>query len=569
MLRNLFKSLRSRRVASLHDQAIKSWLRNDLAAAEGLFRQVLDANPRLTPAWSNLGQVLWEQRRFQESLTCLRRAVEFDPGSAAALVNLAVALMHGNRTAEAVEHFREAIRLDPNRPQIRANIIKPLRDLCEWEEAETQVAALADLWQQDARAAAAIPPFLSLLVAFAPEFRLAIARAQAHAVAAKVAKVPRPTRAPRPRGTRLRIGYVSADLHQHAVARAAVRLFELHDRDRFEVFAYSFDVDDGSALRRRLESAFDRFVDVRGEPFHATAQRIAHDGIDLLVDLMGYTGSSRPELFALRPAPAQVLFLGYAGTTGSDSMDYVIVDPVVAPPGDERWYSERILRLPTTYFPTDDRRPAPRTTLRRSELGLPESAFAFSSFGAHYKIERQVFAAWMGILRRTPQSVLWLSSGPGEPRLRRAAAEAGIDPARLFFMKRLPDEEDYLGRLRLADVFLDTHTYNAHSTAADALWAGLPVLTVPAAGFAGRVGASLLGAVGLPELVATDLADYEERAVRLASQPEHLRHLRAVLEGDRARLPLFDSVRFTRELEEAYNAAWLGAGGSKGPAVPG
>jgi len=563
VLLKLFKSLRSGRAASLHDQAIKSWLRNDLAAAEGLFRRTLDANPRLAPAWSNLGQVLWEQRRFQESLTCLRHAVELDPTNAAALVNLAVALVNGSRIAEAVEHYRTAIRLAPSRPQIRANIIKPLRDLCEWEEAETQAAALVDLWQRDARVAASIPPFLSLVAAFTPEFRLAIARAQAQAVAAKVASLPRPTRAPGAAGTRLRIGYVSADLHQHAVARAGVRLFELHDRERFEVFAYSFDVDDGSALRRRLEAAFDRFVDVRGEPFHATAQRIAHDRIDLLVDLMGYTGSSRPELFALRPAPVQVLFLGYAGTTGGDHMDYVIADPIVAPPGDERWYSERILRLPVTYLPADDRRPLPRTTLRRSELGLPESAFAFCSFGAHYKIERHVFAAWMRILRRAPQSVLWLSSGAGEPRLRRAAAEAGVDPARLFFMKRLPEEEDYLGRLRLADLFLDTHTYNAHSTAADALWAGLPVLTVPAAGFAGRVGASLLGAVGLPELVAADLADYEERAVGLTLQPERLGRLRAVLEGDRARLPLFDSARFTRDLEDAYDTAWLEAGGSE------
>lgn len=547
MLGSFLRSLRSGRAAKAHEEAVRRWRRNDILGAEQSFRRALALNPGLMPAWSNLGQVLWEQGRARDALACHARAVEIDPGSAVARLNLGVVLMNTGRTADSVAQFREAVRLDPALAHARATVVKPLRDLCEWEEADDHTAALVAHWRRDPRVAGAVPPFLSLLLAVGPEFRLAIARAAAQAVSAKVRGLPRPARAAAAR-RRIRIGYVSADLHAHAVALTSVRLFELHDRERFETFAYSFDAGGDSAIRRRLESAFDHFADVRGEAFQATAGRIAGDGIDVLVDLMGYTAAARPELFALRPAPVQIAFLGFAGTTGADYMDGVVADAFVAPPGDERWYAERVLRLPTTYFPVDDRRALARPA-RRDAFALPDDAVVYCSFGDHAKIERDVFAAWLRILEQVPGSLLWLSAGAGEARLRRAAAAQGIDPERLRFASRLPDEADYLGRLQLADLFLDTRTYNAHSTAADALWAGVPLLTAPGDGFAGRVGASLLNAVRLPELVAADSADYESRAVALGRQPERLRALRAALERDRMRLPLFDSARFARELE--------------------
>jgi protein O-GlcNAc transferase len=554
MLASLLRSLRSGRAAKVHEEAISRWRRNDVAGAEESFRRALALNPGLMPAWSNLGQVLWEQGRARDALMCLGRAVEIAPASAVARLNLAVALMNTSRAADAIAQFREAIRLEPSLANARATIIKPLRDLCQWDEADAQAAALLDLWRRDPRVAGAVPPFLSLLVAFGPEFRLAVARAAAQAVSAKVRELPRPVRSTDSARRRIRIGYVSADLHAHAVALTSVRLFELHDRERFETFAYSFDEGGDSAIRRRLETAFDRFADVRGEAFQATAARIANDGIDVLVDLMGYTAAARPELFALRPAPVQIAFLGFAGTTGADYMDGVVADAFVVPPGDERWYAERVLRLPTTYFPVDDRRTLARPA-RREQFGLPDDAIVYCSFGEHAKIERDVFATWLRILGQVPGSLLWLSSGAGEARLRRATAEGGIDPARLRFASRLPDQADYLGRLQLADLFLDTRTYNAHSTGLDALWAGVPLVTAPGDGFAGRVGASLLHAAGLPELVATDLADYAARAVDLGNHPERLRALRAGLDRDRARLPLFDSARFARELESALCSA--------------
>ena len=554
MLASLLRSLRRGRPRKLHEAAMGRWRANDLAGAEQLLRRALAVEPGLMPAWSNLGQVLWEQGRAREALECLGWAVEIDPASAVARLNLAVALMNASRAADAVAQFREAIRLDPSLANARATIIKPLRDACDWDEAEAQAAALVELWRRDPRVAGAVPPFLSLLVPVGPEFRLAVARAAAQNVSAKVRRLPRPARTADPGRKRIRIGYVSADLHAHAVALTAVRLFEVHDRERFETYAYSFDAAGDSPIRRRLEAAFDRFTDVRGESFQATARRIASDGIDVLVDLMGYTAAARPELFALRPAPVQVAFLGFAGTTGADYMDGVIADSVVVPPGDERWYAEPVLRLRTTYFAADDRRTLPRAA-SRGAFGLPDDAVVYCSFGAHFKIERDVFAAWLRILRQVPKSLLWLSGGAGEARLRQAAADAGIDPARLHFAARLPGEADYLGRLQLADLFLDTRTYNAHSTGADALWAGVPLLTVPGDGFAGRVGASLLHAVGLPELVATDLADYESLAVGLGNAPARRRAFRAALDRDRRALPLFDSARFARELEDELSSA--------------
>jgi protein O-GlcNAc transferase len=552
MLIGLLRSLRRNSAARLNGEAIGEWRRNDLARAERLFRQAIAANPGLPHAWSNLGQVLWEQCRYDEGLECLRQAVSADPGSAAAHANLANALSRATRIQQAVESYREALRLDPGLAGVRASFIKALRDLCEWEEADAHAAALQEAWRRDARVAAQVPPFLSLVVTFAPEFRLAVARANADAVLAKVAGLPRPghPRAAGPRA-RLRIGYLSADLHEHAIGRASVRLFECHDRDRFETFAYRLDVDDGSALRTRLGAAFEHVADAHGEPFHVTAQRIAADGIDILVDLMGYTGLARPEVLALRPAPVQVAYLGYAGTTGAGYIDHLIADDVVVPEADERWYAERPLRLPRGFFPASDARPAP-STLHRGDFGVPASAVVFCSFNAAHKIEQEVFAAWMRILREVPQGVLWLGASQAEARLRRAAEAAGVAPHRLLFARRVASEADYLGRLRLADLFLDTWTYNAHSTAADALWAGLPVLTVDGGAFAGRVAASLIRCAGLPELATPDLRAYEAAAVRLATGPQALARLRDRLDAARATSPLFDPRSYARALEAAY-----------------
>jgi predicted O-linked N-acetylglucosamine transferase (SPINDLY family) len=384
--------------------------------------------------------------------------------------------------------------------------------------------------------------------------RLAIARRYADGVMENAG--PRVDAAARDAsGRRLRIGYLSADLHEHPTSQLLVGALEHHDRARYEVHAYALDSDDGTAHRARLVAAFEHFHDVRALAHDALARQIAADGIDVLVDLQGYTAESRPQVAALRPAPVQVNYLGYPGTMGAAFVDFILADATLVPPGDEQWYGETVIRLPDTYQANDDRQAIAERAFARSELGLPEDGAVFASFNAHFKIERETFAAWMRILAAVPGSVLWLLGGPGEAALRAAADRSGIEPARIVFATRMRKPE-HLARHRAADLFLDTYTYNAHTTASDALWAGLPVLTRPADGFAGRVAASLLRAIGLPELVAPDLDAYERTAVELARDPAALAALRAKLAAHRSSLPLFDTARFTRNLEAAFDEMW-------------
>jgi predicted O-linked N-acetylglucosamine transferase (SPINDLY family) len=357
---------------------------------------------------------------------------------------------------------------------------------------------------------------------------------------------------------------VSGDFRDHATAHLTAGLFEHHDRSRFEVFGYSFGRDDGSAYRQRIAAVFDHFADVQDEPLYETARRIARDGVHVLVDLMGYTGRARPEIFAMRPAPVQVSYLGYPTTTGADFIDYFIGDRFAIPDDDRQWFTERVVRLPASYQVNDDRQPIGEETPDRASEGLPEGAFVFCSFNRHLKIERAVFDAWMRVLRAIPGSVLWLLAGAGEHTLREAATAQGVDANRIVFARHAR-KPAHLARHRLADLFLDTQHVNAHTTASDALWAGLPLLTVTGQGFSARVAASLLRAVGLPELVTETLEDFEQTAVALACSPARLAELRARLANNRTRAPLFDTARTTRDLERAYERMWAIAAAAKPP----
>ena len=355
---------------------------------------------------------------------------------------------------------------------------------------------------------------------------------------------------------RLRIGYLSADLHEHATGVLAVGLFEQHDRERFEIVAYSTGPDDGSALRRRLVAAFDRFVDVRGWSDERIAAAIRDDGIDLLVDLKGHTERAPTGVMARRPAPIAVSYLGYPGSMGAPFVDYLIGDAVVTPLAHASDYSEALVQLPHAYQVNDDRR-AIADAPSRAELGLPEDAVVFCCFNQVYKITPDVFDAWTDILLASPGSVLWLLARPDDDILRnvwrREAVSRGLDPQRLVFSDTRPHDA-YLALYRRADLFLDTWPYNAHTTASDALWAGCPVLTFVGETFAGRVAASLLGAVDLPEGIARDRADYIGRAIKFAADRPSLAALRRRLERDVRSSPLFDTRRTTRAIERAYLA---------------
>jgi predicted O-linked N-acetylglucosamine transferase (SPINDLY family) len=355
---------------------------------------------------------------------------------------------------------------------------------------------------------------------------------------------------------RLRLGYVSADFHSHPTMHLMRSFFALHDRARFEVFAYSIGPDDGSDYRRGVLRSVDRFIDIRAEKAIASAARMRRDGIDILIDLKGYTHEARPEIFALRPAPLQVAWLGYPASTGRGLNDYVIVDRVVAPAELAGDYGEKLAWMPNSYQVNDYRQPIADVSPGRAALGLPTAGFVYACFNKVYKIEPPLFSAWMRILGRVPGSVLWLYSGSSAARanLASAAERAGIDPVRLVFGETLPKPQ-HLARLAQADLFLDTYTVNAHTSASDALWAGVPVLTCPGDTFAARVGASLVAAAGLPQLACPTKEDYENAAVRLAHAPAELSAMRRTLAA-RERLALFDTARFVRDLESAFEAMW-------------
>jgi predicted O-linked N-acetylglucosamine transferase (SPINDLY family) len=360
------------------------------------------------------------------------------------------------------------------------------------------------------------------------------------------------------RHDKIRIAYLSTDFRMHAVATLIVGCLEHHDRSRFETIAVSLQPADGSALRVRMESAFDRFVHAHSMSDSAVAQLLRKLEVDIAVDLNGYTGRIRSGILAKRPAPVQVSYLGFAGTMDASFIDYILADRVVLPEENKAHYRERIACLPHTYMPSDNRRRIAEETPTRVESGLPQAGFVFACMSYAHKISPEIFDVWMRLLRSVEGSVLWLRSANAVAvtNLRHEAGIHGVSPDRLIFAPPVAGETDYLARLRVADLFLDTLPYNAHATAMDALWAGLPLLTCAGRSFQSRVAASLLYAAGLPELVTSSLAQYEEMARRFATEPARLAALRARLMRNRDTNTLFDTARMTRDLEGAYAAMW-------------
>ena len=500
---------------------------------------------------------------LDEAGRAFRRAAELDPGFFEPRFNLGLlSTIHG-RHDEAARWYGEALGLEPGHAACAASLLEAQQHVCDWSRFDE----LCERRRASARSESAeepLPaPFGLLSIPATLEEQLACARAYSRGIAARAAReaagapLPRvPAAAVRAPTRRLRVGYLSADFHEHVTAHVMVDVFELHDRRRFEMVAYSYGPDDGSAIRGRLARAFDRFVDLRRFSNAAAAAAIREQGTDILIDLKGHTLGARTEIVAMRPAPVQVSYLGYPATMGADFIDYIVTDRFVLPLRDLRWYAEKPVYLPGSYYPSDRGRPIAEAPARR-ELGLPEAAVLFCCFNQAYKITPPVFAAWMRLLRDVPQSVLWLleMDRAASENLRAAAQRAGVDPARLVFAAKTGPAE-YLRRLRAADLFLDTAPYNAHTTASDALWVGLPVVTWAGATLPARVAASQLHAIGLPELSAESLEAYETLARRLALAPAELAAVRARLAHNRDRTALFDTPRYVRNLEAAFEAMW-------------
>jgi predicted O-linked N-acetylglucosamine transferase (SPINDLY family) len=554
-----------------------------LAEAVEAYRQALRLRPDYAEAATNAGVTLQELGRLDEAAAALEHAAKLRPAAAEPHNNLGIALLARGQATEAVTAFQRALALKPDYAEAFYNLGNAWRELgkpegaiaaygqalrlrpddadafsqlayqrwraCDWADYDAGQARLLDLVRQGAR----VPPFFLLAINAGPAEQLACARRWVEPFG-RIAP-PLPARSQRPHD-RIRLGYLSADFHQHATAHLAAELFERHDRARFEVFAYSYGPDDGSPMRQRLECAFEHFVDIRPLSHAQAAQRIHADEVDILIDLKGHTLNARTAMLAARAAPVQVNYLGYPGTMGAEFIDYVIADAIVAPRETQQHFTERLVTLPSCYQPSDTRRTAAAPPSRR-DCGLPAQGFVFCCFNNTYKITPVFFDIWMRLLKRVPGSVLWLleSNELARRNLRREAERRGAAPDRLVFAPIRPIAE-HLARHRHADLFLDTLPCNAHTTANDALWAGLPVLTCAGATFAGRVAASAVAAAGVPELIAPSLAAYEQLALDLAHTPAKLRDLRERLELNRATAALFDLGGYVRNLEAVYARMW-------------
>lgn len=521
------------------------------------FQAALRQDPSLLAAHYNLGNALRELGQAELAASSYRAALRLNPKDADTHNNLGNVLRETGQLSDAIHCYREALRLNPKLHHARMHLLHQRQHICDWDGIDAEISAVRRLVQEEPQAQISPFAFLALPGTTAAEQR----RCAENWVANRYGSLLAEGRSRQATHSlhakeRLRIGYLSGDFRLHPLAFLATELFELHDRNRFEIFAYSYGANDQTPTRKRLQQAFDHFIDIRPLSLHEAAARIEKDGIDILVDLTGFTQTSRSGILALRPAPIQVNWLGYPGTFGAPFADYLISDAFITPDDVDEHYSEQLVRLPDSYQPNDRLRPQADTASRR-ECGLPEDAFVLCCFNQTFKITSQVFDCWMNIIKETPQSVLWLlECNPwAKANLLHEAKTHGVAPSRLLFAPRVPIAQ-HLARQCLADLFLDTLPYNAHTTASDALWAGLPVLTCSGETFASRVAGSLLLAAGMPELITYSLREYEMLALQLTTQPERLQKLRMRLESTRRSSPLFDTLRFTRQLENAFQSMW-------------
>ncbi|MBI3438051.1 MAG: tetratricopeptide repeat protein [Proteobacteria bacterium] len=520
-------------------------------AAVDAFERALSLDPRFAEAASNCGRTLRNAGRGAEAIAFLERAIALKPDLAEAHGTLAVTLADLRRPVEAIAAFTRALELDAANDSMRAQRLHQQARICDWPS----IAAEADRIPSLGLNGVAVPPFALFALEDKPELQKLRAEAFTRAYIRGSAKNP-PTK-PAARPKKIRVGYFSSEFHNHATMYLLARVLELHDRERFEVCAYSFGRKEDDAMRRRVTSAVDVFRDVRSLNDQAIADVARDDLIDIAIDLKGYTEGNRAGIFAHRAAPIQISFLGFPCTMGAPFIDYLITDDVIIPASDRSNYSEQLIYLPHSYQANDDTREISALAPRREDMGLPDRSFVFCSFNNTYKITPCEFDIWMSLLSKVDGSVLWLlASNPwAEGNLRREAQARGVDPSRLVFALPAPLPE-HLARCRLADLFLDTFNCNAHTTASDALWAGLPLLTKIGQGFAARVAASLLTAIDLPELIARTPQDYAARALELATQAHKLETIRAKLAANLRSTPLFNSALFTRHLEAAYEGAF-------------
>ena len=539
----------------VHGAVLQALDRKEEALAS--FDAALALQPDYVEALLNSGVLLRNMFRHADALERFNRVVAIDPNHVTALGNFGILLTEFKQSEQAIAAFERLLALAPDYDYAPGLLFYERMHICDWrgfDELTARITAGVRAGQRSCKSLA---------------FMSASDQAADHLQAARIFAAHYAPPKPKAlwngepyRHRKIRLAYVSPDFREHPVGHLMAGVFERHDKNRFETIAISLGIDDGSRLRARMVAAFDHFIDARAMGSEEIARRMREMEIDIAVDLGGYTSDTRTDIFAHRPVPVQVNYLGYPGTMGTTYHDYIIADRHTIPPAHQAFYTERVAYLPDTYLPTDNSVQIAEHTPSRAECGLPDEGFVFCSFSHDYKISPPVFDVWMRLLAQVPGSVLWLvTRGELAQRNLRAAAETrGIDASRLVFAGRVPRVEDHLARYRQADLFLDTHPYNAHTTAADALMAGLPVLTYMGGSFPSRVAGSLLHAIGLPELATATLAAYEAMALRLAGEPALLAGLKQRLKANLATHPLFDTEAMSGHLEAIYIAMWRRTG---------
>ena len=583
-------ALYAEKVLSINPNYAQAWSNKGLALAglrknkEALecYQKALEIETHCLDALVNKGALLTELRDYEGAIDTLRTAVNLYPQSPEAWSNIAIAFkgIHNNvealqsyekaallkpnfidgyikkgliltdlkRYEEALAAYQQALQLDPEKDYLYGLTVYIKTLICDWSNYDQQLESIGSQLAQDKKVAV---PF-SLLALLDDE--------AAHLKAAQLFATdkfsentllgPIPKRF---KGQKIRLGYFSADFRNHPVASLIAELFELHDRNQFELIGFSLGSDDSDEMRLRLKESFDQFIDVHGLSDQAVAQLARDLKIDIAIDLGGYTQDCRTSIFSYKAAPIQVNYLGYPGTMGAPYMDYIIADPTLIPPEKQQYYSEKIAYLPHTYQANDRKRKISTTSFKRSDFELPEDGFIFCCFNNNFKLTPHTLDSWCRILKAVEGSILWLYEGHEKTRsnLSKEFTKRGLAFERLIFAKRVPSDE-HLARYQLADLFLDTLPYNAHTTTSDALWAGTPVLTLIGKTFAGRVAASLLKAIGMDELICKSIEEYESKAIELGNHPEKLKVIKQRLQANKEIAPLFNTLLFTKHIESAY-----------------
>jgi predicted O-linked N-acetylglucosamine transferase (SPINDLY family) len=511
----------------------------------------LELKPDFFQPLYNIGVILKQQGRFKEAKKTFKKALFIEPKNARIIYNIGTIYNAKKNFPLAIDYYKDALALEPDLELARAKKIHEQLGICDWNDIESEYKYLHQLGINKHH----ITPFALLSIEDEPE---------RHKKRSEIFSNKKYMQKPllfnikiKEKNKVIRVGYFSSDFKTHPVAYLIAKVLEKHNRDQFKIYGYSINGNDEDHLRKRLMKTFDVFRDVKHRNDKEVALLAREDEIDIAIDLNGYTSNLRTRIFAYRAAPIQINFLGYPGTMGSDYMDYIIADHNLIPEKSQRFYSEKPIYLPYTYMPTDNTRQISLKVITRKEMGLPEKGFVFCCFNNNYKITPEEFDIWMRLLSKLKNSVLWLrkSNEWSEINLRKEAKRRNIDPDRLVFAEKLPMEE-HLARQKLADLFLDTFNFNAHTTASEALWAGLPVVTKMGSGFASRVAGSLLNAIDCPELITYSKEEYENLVLLLANDAQKLHKIREKIEINRLIKPLFDTELYTKNLENGFKQAY-------------